>query len=262
MLSIDRSGPLDWNRIKTKGELDEQLKEEKGSLSKPVIDYLNSLINLEFSVIRNDTISVRERTSIADTTVYKNIAKFNIYHHALEIFGKNENVLIVDNSNGIEGVKVFFKDNTHPARLLFTYDYTDKLSGFLQACGKIEIELYTEGKKRKKEEIRDLKKTLKGIPQPKYSGTIPEGGDISSILFDRENIENHISALNDSILRGLSDIDRQEIELSNEFYKKLLEDYGLKKKDFEPYLTEEDLTDKARTEIPRTAAVYIKTHYI
>ena len=42
-----------WNRVNTREELLELLKEYRGILSNPMQEYLNSLIELEFSVIRD-----------------------------------------------------------------------------------------------------------------------------------------------------------------------------------------------------------------
>ena len=41
-------------RVKTKEELLESLEKYKGILSVPMIEYLNSLIELEFSVVREN----------------------------------------------------------------------------------------------------------------------------------------------------------------------------------------------------------------
>ncbi len=61
----------------TKKDLLKLLETYKGVLNKTMIDYLNSLINLEFSVVRN-YISETDRKVLAELNIYKQIATYNI----------------------------------------------------------------------------------------------------------------------------------------------------------------------------------------
>ena len=72
--------------IKSKEELTKELKSYKGDLTKELINYLNSLINLEFSVVKNH-ISEEERKRLSDITLYREIAAYNIERMALNVFG-------------------------------------------------------------------------------------------------------------------------------------------------------------------------------
>ena len=71
-----------------KEELKETLKMYKGILTNPIADYLNSLLELEFSVVR-DYIDDTNRSTLANLDIYKRIAQYNIYIRALNIMGEN-----------------------------------------------------------------------------------------------------------------------------------------------------------------------------
>ena len=61
------------NRIKTKEELLESLKEYKGLLKEYIFNYLESLIELDFSVIK-ENINYTDRKALSELEIYKNIA--------------------------------------------------------------------------------------------------------------------------------------------------------------------------------------------
>ena len=71
----------------SKEDLLKLLKAYRGILNKNMIDYLTSLINLEFSVVR-DYISETDRKALADLEVYKKIAIYNIFKRKVS---KNDN---------------------------------------------------------------------------------------------------------------------------------------------------------------------------
>ena len=50
-----------WNNVNNKEELIELLKEYRGILTNSMLNYLNSLIELEFSVIRNILMIMTEK---------------------------------------------------------------------------------------------------------------------------------------------------------------------------------------------------------
>lgn len=60
----------DWNKLETKEKLLELLKRYRGILANSMIDYLNSLVELEFSVIR-EYISDSDRKALAELEIYK-----------------------------------------------------------------------------------------------------------------------------------------------------------------------------------------------
>ena len=76
-----------WNKINTREELLELLKKYNRILSGSMIHYLNDLVDLEFSVIK-DNINVNEddKKILSELEIYKRIAMYNIYNRALNIF--------------------------------------------------------------------------------------------------------------------------------------------------------------------------------
>ncbi len=68
----------------TKAILKCLLETHKNTLSKEIYDYLNSLIELEFSVVE-EYLSKSDIDKISDTSLYYNVALYNIYHRIMNI---------------------------------------------------------------------------------------------------------------------------------------------------------------------------------
>lgn len=68
----------------TKASLKCLLETRKNTLSKEIYDYLNSLIELEFSVVE-EYLSKSDIDKISDTSLYYNVALYNIYHRIMNI---------------------------------------------------------------------------------------------------------------------------------------------------------------------------------
>ena len=66
-----------YEKIDSKEKLNGWLEEYKGVLSGEMIEYLNSLINLEFSVVRNN-INEKDRKLLSELYIYERIAIYNI----------------------------------------------------------------------------------------------------------------------------------------------------------------------------------------
>lgn len=95
-----------FNKVKTKEELLELLKQYKGILNQTTFDYLNSLLGLEFSVIK-DCISDSDRKVLAKLDVYRKIAIYNIYNRAKSLFNsQNGEYIVLGNKEGFEGLYV------------------------------------------------------------------------------------------------------------------------------------------------------------
>lgn len=75
--------------VSKKEELIEQLKWSKKRLTPSMIEYLNALIELEFSVIRDEYISPATREVLQDLEIYKKIAYYNIVSRAEKLLQEN-----------------------------------------------------------------------------------------------------------------------------------------------------------------------------
>ena len=65
-------------RIDTRDELLERLNLYKGILSDHVVKYLNSIIELDFSVLK-EYLSIEEINALSELDIYKRAAIYNIY---------------------------------------------------------------------------------------------------------------------------------------------------------------------------------------
>lgn len=68
----------------TKASLKYLLETHKNTVSKEIYNYLNSLIELEFSVVE-EYLSKSDIDKISDTSLYYNVALYNIYHRIMNI---------------------------------------------------------------------------------------------------------------------------------------------------------------------------------
>ena len=103
-----RNGSFTSNieRVETKEELLESLEKYKGILSVPMIEYLNSLLELEFSVVR-ENIGKQDRDALSELDIYRNVAIYNIYNRAKNLLNEMSDTLkIKGNEDGWEELSV------------------------------------------------------------------------------------------------------------------------------------------------------------
>ena len=63
------------------------LENYKGILNKEMVDYLNGLIELEYSALK-ENISLKDRTSLRELKIYKEAFIYNIYTRAYNLLKK------------------------------------------------------------------------------------------------------------------------------------------------------------------------------
>ena len=73
--SYNALGRPSFKPISTKEELEKRLDVYKGILAPEAVEYLDSLVNLEFSVLRNDIISEQDRYALSQLDIYNNTFK-------------------------------------------------------------------------------------------------------------------------------------------------------------------------------------------
>lgn len=112
------------SKIKSKEELLEMLKRYKRILNHSMEEYLNSLIELEFSVVK-DYIDIRDRMCLAELEIYQDAAIYNIYKRALDLFNKVELPLKI--SDGLNGLEVSTQIENRNIDLYTFYYMRDKL---------------------------------------------------------------------------------------------------------------------------------------
>lgn len=224
-------------KVDSQEKLNEWLKAYNGVLSTEMLDYLNSLINLEFSVVRN-IVDEKDRLLLSELKIYERIAMYNIYYRALEIFkNSNRRVKIWDNDSQFEGVGVVSGSKNY--RDIFEYNYDRDRTYEVPKCGEIKISQYTFDKEQKQQEIERLKEKLKNTHIGRLRPTVDaEGHELygpNSLQY--ANYEAKIKSIQDAIEKiensmKLSSRDKRIIEISKEFHDLVLEDYGLTVDDF------------------------------
>lgn len=250
-------------QLNTKEELQELLKKHKGILNISTIDYLESLIELEFSVIRN-YISENDRAVLSQLELYKKVATYNIYKKALNIFEKYEELKISDNDEEIDSLIVYAPLGKKKTKL-FGFNYEGDLENQI---GTISLFQTIQDKEKRKAEINRINKKLEKLynernPYPNNNGSLLSFGndlfddDLDFVIggpsqdwdvehqIEKERYEKKLAKLNKT---KLTDKDKKEIEIRKKFHDLLLEDYGLTSSGFETL--EED--KKEQTELRKT----------
>lgn len=237
----------DCNKVKTKEELLELLKEYRGILTYPMLNYLDSLIKLEFSVIK-EYISSSDRKVLSELDIYKKVAIYNIYNRAKNLFNKQKGEFIISgNEDGVEGLEVSTKLSDRNVKL-FNFDYKEIHSKSLNHTeipygfktmniGNVSLFQTFESKNFREAELDRIMKILKYLydeqnPYPYYPNVV--GGPRTTWTFDHEEkiqeYEEKLKQLDSK--KELNDKDKREIEITKQIHELLLEDFGLTSENF------------------------------
>ena len=114
------------DNLNTREDLIKLLKNYKSILSNKVINYLESLIELEFSVIKNN-IDINDRIVLSELEIYKKIAIYNIYNKALKIFNENSQNLDIFFNQDVNGRVFIFTHLNEINVKLFEFNYNEFL---------------------------------------------------------------------------------------------------------------------------------------
>ena len=268
MFTIARPLTGSFNKPLTKKDLLKELEGYKGILNKTMIDYLTSLVNLEFSVVRN-YISETDRTALAELDIYKQIATFNICKRISKLFANQKDKYKVssDNSNGLMDVhlEVYGKletGNTDVFSFFRHEDFSKLLEGYTSLnIGTISLYQTLENKELRKAELEELKQKLESLKSDKNlyrshertSDWVRHGKGFSQSELryleakhrriggnrvfesdrDTRECERKIKELSERI--ELTDEQKKLIELTAISHELILEEFGLKMEDFEEY---------------------------
>lgn len=269
-----------WNKVNTKEELLSLLEENKLILTDYVIEYLNSLIELEFSVMR-DYISKDARKALSELEVYKRIAIYNIYYRALNIFKKDGTEFkISGNNDGIEGLTVYAPLGERSAKL-FEFNYQEGSTGFqsqipngykIMHIGNISLFQTIENEEQREAELMRVMSILDRLYDEKnpyhfrlhaYSGPASQfrshtyGGPAPQWALEHSNkirkYEEKFKQLDSK--KELTDEEKREIEITKQFHELLLEDYGLTNKSFEEENNESIINGRQTSKLQKTLVI-------
>lgn len=220
-------------KISTKEELKEMLKKYKDILNKSMIEYLDSLIELEFSIIK-DIINDDEKDLLSELEIYKEIANYNITKRALNLFEdkKIDTVIKQDEEN-----LCIYGNIGRDSILLFGYDYIGSENNENKDIGKISLYKTINSVEQIEKEINRINSILNALEKEKNPyksiSNVYEGPAVTWL----ERHDNQIKMYEDKLekIKGkteLTEKDKEEIEITNMINKLMLEDYNLKSDDF------------------------------
>lgn len=219
-----------YNKVKSKYELNILLNEYKNILNKEILDYLNSLIELDFSCLK-DYIDDNQRKILSNFDIYKYISIYNIYNKAINMF--DNDFIKTGNNNGIQGLII----SSYSSRVkIFDFDYDNKLKIYrdndIPFC---TISLYKtiESEEVKECELERIVKILKKLKEEEDSykeGWLTDTYYLYNLRKKIREYEVLFNKIDEKIDLTKEEID--EIELTNKYNQLLLEEYGLSDDDF------------------------------
>lgn len=223
----------EWYRNDTREKLLKLLNTHRDLFSQSIFDYLNSLIELEFSVVR-EYINSNDRETLSKIEIYNEIATYNIYFRALDIFKQNAHDLNIrySDSSSLERLLIcnsfdsFFDDIK-----LFDFNHENKqVDSDLNISsddkeikiGTISLYQLVENKELKEAELYWISQKMDDLRRWQLYGSLckseeKEIDELQHRLWKMDKIKNIV---------------KEMIEVSNRIHNLLLEDYGLTDQDF------------------------------
>lgn len=221
-----RLGNITYKKISSKEELKESLNRYKRILNPRVIDYLNQLVELEFSAVK-DIIDIEDKEILQNFDLYKNIVAYNIYNRTLELLNNEQELKIFDNKDRISGLMAY-KDIGNPAIRILDYNYEN---------GALKLFQTVDDKKVRKEQLELVMTKLEQL----YDKKNPYHSDLE--LFGcpatRWNIDyiKEVSEYEKLFTRldskkELTDYKKKKIGITKKYHDLLFEEYGLTDEEF------------------------------
>ena len=233
-----RLGNITYKKISSKEELKESLNRYKRILNPRVIDYLNQLVELEFSAVK-DIIDIEDREILQNLDLYKNVVAYNIYNRTLELLSNEQELKIFDNKDRVSGLMAYKDIGNNTIRIL-DYKYDN---------GTLKLFQTVDDKKVRKEQLELVMTKLEQLydKENPYSCSVTElkqpynkktlkrlGGPGAKWNFDysREVSEyEELFARLDS-KKEITDYEKKKIGITKKYHDLLFEEYGLTDDDF------------------------------
>ncbi len=221
-----RLGNITYKKISSKEELKESLNKYKRILNPRVIDYLNQLVELEFSAVK-DIIDIEDKEILQNLDLYKNIVAYNIYNRTLELLNNEQELKIFDNKDRISGLMAYKGIGNNAIRIL-DYNYEN---------GALKLFQTVDDKKVRKEQLELVMTKLEQL----YDKKNPYHSDLE--LFGcpatRWNIDyiKEVSEYEKLFTRldskkELTDYKKKKIGITKKYHDLLFEEYGLTDEEF------------------------------
>lgn len=228
-------------RIDTRDELLERLNLYKGILSDHVVEYLNSIIELDFSVLK-EYLSIEEINALSELDIYKRAAIYNIYNRALKTVQKNsEKLRIYGNEYGVPGLNIFMPLKTKNARV-FSYNYGESPKirekvpeGYTtKNLGNISLYQVLENDGLRQIELERIMKKLENLYDESKNLSFLEKKNAAYVFALTQEIERYERMFTELDSRhGLTDEEKVMMETTNIIHDAFLDDYSLSHKKFD-----------------------------
>ena len=221
-----RLSNITYKKISSKEELKESLNRYKRILNPRVIDYLNQLVELEFSAIK-DIIDIEDREMLQNLDLYKNVVAYNIYNRTLELLSNEQELKIFDNKDRISGLMAYKYIGNNTIRIL-DYKYDN---------GTLKLFQTVDDKKVRKEQLELVMTKLEQLydkKNPCRSNLKRFGGPGARWNFDhRKEVSEYeeLFARLDS-KKKITDYEKKKIGITKKYHDLLFEEYGLTDEEF------------------------------
>ena len=221
-----RLGDITYKKISSKEELKESLNNYKRILSPRIIDYLNQLVELEFSAVK-DIIDIEDREILQNLDLYKNIVAYNIYNRTLELLNNEQELKIFDNKDRISGLMAYKGIGNSAIRML-DYNYEN---------GVLKLFQTVDDKKVRDEQLELVMTKLEQLydkKNPYHSNLELYGGPATRWNFDyRKEVSEYEKLFTrlDS-KKEITDYEKKKISITKKYHDLLFEEYGLTDEDF------------------------------
>lgn len=230
-------------------ELKEELEKYKGILNKTKVEYLNSLIELEFSII-NNFINDDDRQVLSELDIYSEIANYNITNRALNLIEQKNDIDTVIKNND-EELRIYAEINKS-CFLLFSYDLIG-IDKYEEDIGRISLFQTINSVEQNEKEIKRIERILDNLYNEKNPFININDKKTSDWILKRSNdikmYETKLGKIQNKT--SLTDTEKKEIEILNIIHDLFLNDYGLTNNSFVP----DQYVKKEQTELYKT---YIK----
>ena len=221
-----RLGNITYKKISSREELKESLNRYKRILNPRVIDYLNQLVELEFSAVK-DIIDIEDREILQNLDLYKNIVAYNIYNRTLELLNNEQELKIFDNKDRISGLMAYKGIGNSAIRML-DYNYEN---------GVLKLFQTVDDKKVRDEQLELVMTKLEQLydkKNPYHSNLELYGGPATRWNFDyRKEVSEYEKLFTrlDS-KKEITDYEKKKISITKKYHDLLFEEYRLTDDDF------------------------------
>ena len=172
------------SKILSASELKNYVQGYSGVLTPEIIDYLNSLIGLEFSALNQEVISEVGMARLYELSLYRKIVIHNIYNRALDVLKKYGNGFSFENCP--QGLSIFGKDKSESKYDVFNY-WTNE-----NGISNIVLKQTIIDSVKRQEQIDRLYKKLEEVKASKETGGVIRRG---FLIADKETKIGYISDL-------------------------------------------------------------------